>query len=107
MGLLPPEPAAPEAEVSALALPEVVAVRAELLYPGQPVLAQLVLPAQPLVLAWLAALAPLQLEAELAVEEVPLLHRSFLSAMVGNLPSTVTPRYSPVPRSVRKAKRRP
>ena len=47
--------------------------------------------------------------AELAVEEVSVeaLHRSFSVAMVGNLRSTGTPRYSPVPRSGRKAKRRP
>ena len=44
--------------------------------------------------------------AEPAVEELPRT-RSFSAAMVGNLPSTGTPRYSPVPRSGRKAKRRP
>ena len=66
--------------------------------------------AQPAVLAQLVEMVPLlQLEAELAVEEVSVeaLHRSFSPAMAGNLPSTGTPRYSPVPRSGRKARRRP
>ena len=60
-------------------------------------------------LALLEVVALLEAEAELAVEEVSVeaLHRSFSPAMVGNLPSTGTPRYSPVPRSGRKAKRRP
>ena len=87
-----------EAEVSVLALPEVVVD-----------LAQLAVPAQLAVLVSLAVLVPLQLEAELAVEEalVEALHRSFSSAMVGDLPSAGTPPYSPVPRSGRKAKPRP
>jgi hypothetical protein len=61
------------------------------------------------LLAQLAVLALLEVVAELAVEEVSVeaLHRSFSPAMVGDLPSTGTPRYSPVPRSGRKAKRRP
>jgi hypothetical protein len=60
-------------------------------------------------LAALAHLAPLPREADLAEEEVSLeaLHRSFSAAMVGNLPSAATPRCSPVPRSGRKANRRP
>ena len=53
----------------------------------------------------LAVLALLEVVAELAVEQ--LLHRSFSAAMVGNSPSTGTLRYSPVPRSGRKAKRLP
>ena len=54
-------------------------------------------------------LARLQLLAQLAVEEVSVeaLHRSFSAAMVGNLPSAGTPPYAAVPRSGRKAKRRP
>jgi hypothetical protein len=84
--------AAVEAERPVLALPEVVVDLARL----------------PL-LALLAVLALLEVVAELAVEEVPVeaLHRSFSAAMVVDLPSTGTPRYSPVPRSGRKAKRRP
>ncbi len=54
-----------------------------------------------------ALLARLEVVAEPAVEEVPPRHRSFSAAMGGSLPSTGTPRYSPVPRSGRKAKRRP
>ncbi len=81
--------------VAVLALPEVAGGPGAL-----PLLALLQ------VLAQLAVLAPLEVVAELAVEE-PLLHRSFSAAMAGNLPSTGTPRYSPVPRSGRKAKRRP
>ena len=77
-----------EAELAVLELPEVVADLARL-----PLLAQL------------AVLVPLQVEAELVVEE--LLHRSFSSAMAENLPSAGTPQYAPVPRSGRKAKRRP
>ena len=78
------------AELPVLALPEVVVAR---------------LPVLPL----LAVLALLEVVEEVAVEEVSVeaLHRSFSAAMVGNLPSTGTPRYSPVPRSGRKAKRRP
>jgi hypothetical protein len=60
----------------------------------------------PEVVVDLAVLALLEVVAELAVS-VEALHRSFSPAMVGNLPSTGTPRYSPVPRSGRKAKRRP
>lgn len=87
-----------EAEVSVLALPEVVVDLARL-----PLLAQRAVPAQR------AVLAQMEVVVELAVEEVSVeaLHRSFSSAMVGNLPSAGTPRYSPVPRSGRKAKRRP
>ena len=66
-------------------------------------LARLPLPS-PLAVLWLP-----EVVAELAVEEVSVeaLHRSFSAAMVGNLPPTATPRYSPVLRSGRKAKRRP
>ena len=64
--------------------------------------------ARPPLLAQLAVLVPLEIEAELAVEAVPeALTRSFSSAMVGSLPSAATPRFSPVPRSRRKANRRP
>ena len=102
-----------EAELPVLALSEVVVDLAQ-----PPVLAQSeVLPLLEVVvdlarlplLAQLAVLALLEVVAELAVEEVSVeaLHRSFSPAMVGNLPSTGTPRYSPVPRSGRKAKRRP
>ena len=61
------------------------------------------------LLARQAVLVPLQeVVVELAVEEVSVeaLHRSYSPAMAGNSPSTGTPRYSPVPRSGRKAKRR-
>ena len=70
------------------------------------VLLQLVVLAQLEVVAQLEAVALLEVVAALAVE-VPLLHRSLSAAMAGNLPSTGTPRYSRVPRSGRKAKRRP
>ena len=70
-------------------------------------LARLPLPSQRAVLALLEVLAQLEVEAELAVEQVAARTRSFSAVMVGNLPSTGTPRYSPVPRSERKAKRRP
>ena len=87
-------PAAPEVvvDLAVLVRPEVVAELARL-----PVLAQL------------AVLALLEVVAELAVEEVSVeaLHRSFSAAMVGNLPSAGTPPYAAVPRSGRKAKRRP
>ena len=81
-----------EAELPVLALPEVVVDLARLPLPSH-----------------LAVLALLEVVAELAAEEVSVeaLHRSFSAAMVGNLPSTGTPRYSPVPRSGRKAKRLP
>jgi hypothetical protein len=63
------------------------------------------------VLAQVALRALLEAEAERAVEAVSveaLHHRQSLSsAMAENLPSTGTPRYSPVPRSGRKAKRHP
>jgi hypothetical protein len=108
-----------EAELRVLALPEVVVDLARL-----PLLAQRVLLSQRAVLAQravlpllavlallevVADLALLEVVEELAVEEVSVeaLHRSFSAAMVGNLPSPGTPRYSPVPRSGRKAKRRP
>ena len=60
------------------------------------------------LLAPQGAVARLEDEAALAVEEasVQALHRSFSPAMAGNLTSTATPLYSPVPRSGRKAKRR-
>ena len=98
-----------EAELAVQALPEAVVD-----LPQPPVLAPRAVLSQPEVvadlarlplLAQLAVLVPLQVEAELVVEE--LLHRSFSSAMAGNLPSAGTPRYAPVPRSGRKAKRRP
>ena len=87
-----------EAELPVLAPAEVVVDRAR-----PP------LPAQRAVLAQVAVLALLEVVEEPAVEEgsVEALHRSFSAAMVGNLPSTGTPRYSPVLRSGRKAKRRP
>ena len=86
---------APEAELPFLVLREAVVDLAHLAVPSQ--------------LAVLPLQALLEVVAELAVEEVSVeaLHRSFSAAMVGNLPSTGTPRYSPVPRSERKAKRRP
>jgi hypothetical protein len=91
---LPPAVAevALEAELPVLALPEVVVDLARL-----PLLAQR------------AVLALLEVVVELAVEEVSVeaLHRSFSAAMVGNLPSPGTPQYAAVPRSGRKAKRRP
>src|SRR5262249_10322151 len=65
------------------------------------------------LLLHLAVLAPLQLEGELAPEEVQVaevsvqaLNSTFSSAMAGNFPSAGTPRSSPVPRSGRKVKRR-
>ena len=91
-------------DLAVLVRPEVVAGLARL-----PLLSHLAVlsPLEVVVdLARLPLLALLEVEAELAAEEVPL-HRSFSAAMVGNLPSTGTPRYSPVPRSGRKAKRRP
>ena len=62
--------------------------------------------ARPPLPSQLAVLALLEVVAELAVEEVPL-HRSFSAAMVGNSPSTGTPRYSPAQRFGQKATRRP
>ena len=85
------------------AVPEVVVDLAQ-----PPVLAQSPVPAHLVVLALLVVLPLLEVVAEPAVEEVSVeAHRSFSPAMVGNLPSTGTPRSSPVPRSGRKAKRRP
>ena len=55
--------------------------------------------------AQLAVPALREVVAELAVEQP--LHRWYSAAMVGNLPSAGLRRYSPVPRSGRKAKRRP
>ena len=83
------------AELSVLALPEVVVDLVDL--------------ARLPLLAQLAVLALLEVVAELAVEEVSVeaLHRSFSAAMVGSSTSAGTPRYSPVPRSGRKANRRP
>lgn len=104
-------PAVPEVvvDLAVLVRPEVVAGLARLsqlaVLAQLPLPSQLAVPAQPPVLALLEVVALLAVEVELAVEEV--LHRSFSAAMVGNLPSTGTPRYSPVPRSGRKAKRRP
>ena len=69
-------------------------------------MADLAVEEMPEVVVDLAVLALLEVVAELAVS-VEALHRSFSPAMAGNLPSTGTPRYSPVPRSGRKAKRRP
>jgi hypothetical protein len=87
-------PAVPEVvvDLAVLVRPEVVAGLARLPLPSR-----------------MPVLALLEVVAELAVEEVSVeaLHRSFSPAMVGNLPSTETPRYSPVLRSGRKAKRRP
>ena len=93
------EEVSPEVSVA-----EVSAVAAQV-----PPEAELPVLARPPLLAQLAALAQLEVVAELAVEEVSVeaLHRSFSPAMVGNLPSTGTPRFSPVPRSGRKAKRHP
>ena len=75
-------------DLAVLALPEVVAD-----------------PAVPVHLAVLAVPAQREVAAELVVEEA--LHRSFSSAMVGSSTSAGTPRYSPVPRSGRKANCRP
>ena len=86
------------------AVPEVVVDLAVLVQPEVVVgLARLQLP------SLLELLALLEVVAELAVEEVSVeaLHRSFSSAMVGSSTSAGTPRYSPVPRSGRRAKRRP
>ena len=91
-------------DLAVLVRPEVVAGLARLpLLPPLEVLSPLEVVVD---LARLLLLALLEVVVELAVEEVPLI-RSFSAAMVGNLPSTGTPRYSPVPRSGRKAKRRP
>ena len=81
-----------EAVLAVLALPEVVVDLVR-----RPVLPQV------------AVLSLLEVVVDLAVEEAPVeaLHRSISSAMVGSLPSAGTPRFSPVPRSGRKAKRRP
>ena len=74
-------------------------------------LARLTVPSLLPVLAQLALLVLLEVGAERAVEAVSVEalhpHRSLSAVMAGNLPSTATPRYSPVPRSGRKAKRRP
>ena len=74
-----------------------------------PAVAEVALEAGLAVLALPVDLALLEVVAELAVEEVSVeaLHRSFSAAMVGNLPSAGTPPYAAVPRSGRKAKRRP
>ena len=96
-----------EAEASVLALAEVVVDLAR-----RPLLAVLALLVVLVDLArrpLLAHLAPLEREADSPEEEVSVeaLHRSFSAAMVGNLPSTGTPRYSPAPRSGRRANRHP
>jgi len=87
-----PRPVAPEVDLAVEEVPGVVVDLVRL-----PLLAQR------------AVLALLEVGAELAVEEVSVeaVYRSFSAAMVGNLPPTGTPRCSPVPRSGRKAKRRP
>jgi hypothetical protein len=76
-----------------------------------PVVAEVALEAElpALALAQLSVPTLREVVVDLAVEEGPVEARirSFSAAMVGNLPSTGTPRYSPVPRSGRKAKRRP
>ena len=92
------------------ALPEVVVDLARL-----PLLVQLPLLAQLPVLALLEVVVDLarppllvQLPEEVAVEVVPVVAtRSFSAAMVGILPPPGPPMYAPVPRSGRKAKRRP
>ena len=92
-----------------LSRPEVVVVlgQAVLAVPVRPeVVVDLALLPLLVLLAQLAGLLPLEVEAELAVEELPL-HRSFSAAMAGSSTSTETQRYSPVPRSGRRAKRRP
>ena len=105
-------PAVPEVvvDLAVLVRPEVVAGLARLPLPSQlAVRSQLALLALREVvvdLARLPVLLPLEVAAELAVEELPL-HRSFSAATAGILPSTGTPRYSPVPRSGRRAKHRP
>ena len=93
-----------EAVRAVLALPEVLVDLARPLVLAElAVLPRLPVAAQPPVLV-----DPL-VEAAVSVEEAPveLLCRSFSAAMVGSLPSAGTPRFSPVPRSGRKAKRRP
>jgi hypothetical protein len=89
-------------DLAVLVRPEVLAVLARL-----PLLSPLAVLALVKVVALLEVEALLEVVAELAVEEVAPRTRSFSAAMVGNLPSTETPRYSPVPRSGRKAKHRP
>ena len=100
-------PLAPEVVVALAVL-----VRPEVVDPARlPLPAVLVRPPLLAVLAQLEVLVLLEAEVERAVEAVSVeaLHhrRSFSAVMAGNLPSTGTPRYSPVPRSGRKAKRRP
>jgi hypothetical protein len=90
-----PEVVVDQAVLPVLALSEDVAGLARL-----PLLSQLA------VLVQLVVLVPLQLEAELVVE-VPPLHRLLSAAMAGSSTLAGTPLYSPVPRSGRKAKRRP
>ena len=92
-------PVAVEADLAVEEVPEAVVDLAHLPLAQRAVLPWLA------VLALLALLAQREVEAELAVEEPRC--RSFSAAMAGNLTSTGTPRYSPVPRSGRKAKRRP
>jgi hypothetical protein len=106
-------PAVPEVvvDLAVLVRPEVVAGLARLPLLSQAAVLALLgvvvdLARLPL-LSQRAVLALLEVVAELAVEELAARTRSFSAAMVGNLPSTGTPRYSPVPRSGRKAKRRP
>src|SRR6516225_3296621 len=85
-----------EVDLAVEEVPEVVVDLARL-----PLLTQLPVLAQPAVLPLREVVAELAGE-EVSVEALP---RSFSPAMVGNLPSTGTPRSSPVPRSGRKAKR--
>jgi hypothetical protein len=86
-----------DAELSVLALPAVLALAAVVVDLAR--------------LSQLAVLALPEVVADVAVEAVSVEalhhHRSLSAVMAGNLTSTGTPRYSPVPRSGRKAKRRP
>ena len=113
-----------EAALPVLALPEVVVDLARLVLLVQlplvlaelpllvqlPVLVQLELVVDLARLVLLVqlplVLALLELEAEVAVEVVPLT-RSFSAAMAEVLPPPGPPMYTPVPRSRRKPKRRP
>src|SRR5512146_2963716 len=85
---------------------EVLAVAAQVAL--EAALAQLAVLALRALLVQLVVLVPVEVVAELAVAVVSVeVRRSFSAAMVGNLPPAGTPRYAPVPRSGRKAKRRP
>ena len=91
-----------EAGVDREVLAQLAVLAQRAVLPQLPVVADL---APRLLLAQREVLALREVEAELAVEAP--LHRSFSAAMAGNLPSAGRPRYSPVPRSGRKAKLRP